>query len=257
MTAAALRLVDAARTDVGKVRSVNEDSYISRPEINLWAVADGMGGHENGQWASQQIAASLAGVTPTGEFLTDAGMVADAIHAANATIFNASQVNGKTMGSTVVALLVNGQQFAVLWAGDSRVYLLRDGELYRLTRDHTQVQEMVDRGLLAPEDAEHHPMSHVISRVVGVESALELDAIQDEAEVGDVFLLCSDGLYGRVQDDEIAAALRAARPTEATEALIQLCLSRGAPDNVTILTIACDQITQLSFAASEEPPVDE
>ena len=257
MSEAALRLVDAARTDVGKVRSVNEDSYISRPEINLWAVADGMGGHENGQWASQQIAASLATVVPTGDFESDAGMVADAIHAANATIFNASQASGKTMGSTVVALLVNGRRFAVLWAGDSRVYLLRDGELYRLTRDHTQVLEMVDRGLLAPEDAEHHPMSHVISRVVGVEQALELDAIQDEAEVGDVFLLCSDGLYGRVQDDEIAAALRAARPAEATEGLIELCLSRGAPDNVTILTIACDELTLLSFGASEEPPADE
>ena len=111
------------------------------------------------------------------------------------------------MGSTVAALIVQEGFFSVLWVGDSRVYLFRDGTLHQLSRDHTQVQEMVDSGLLTPDEAKTHPMSHVLARAVGVQASLELDVIVDEAGVGDRFLLCSDGLTARVSPEEIAAAM--------------------------------------------------
>jgi serine/threonine-protein phosphatase Stp1 len=109
------------------------------------------------------------------------------------------------------------------------------------------VQELVDRGILSPEEAVNHPMSHVITRAVGVQDALQVDAIADQPQAGDVFLLCSDGLYGVVSDEEIAAHLSAHRPSQACERLVDLCLERGAPDNVTVIAVACDQTTLLTL----------
>jgi serine/threonine protein phosphatase Stp1 len=234
-------------TDPGRVRAANEDAFVAAPEFGLWAVADGMGGHVNGQWASRTVAQSLGNIAFADDFDADSLRVADAIHAANATIFAEASAAGKQMGSTAAALYMHDRRFAVLWAGDSRVYLLRDGALHRLTRDHTQVQEMVDRGYLTEEDAKNHPMSHVISRAVGVQAQLEVDAVADEIKSGDVFLLCSDGLYGVVPDHEIAAQLSANSPQAACQRLVEVCLERGAPDNVTIIAIACDPITLLTL----------
>ena len=253
MTGAALRFVDAARSDVGKVRTANEDSYLAAPSLGLWAVADGMGGHDNGQWASRAVVQSLEAAPLTGAFDEDSVSVADAIHAANARVHAEAEAHGRQMGSTAAGLLVRSGRFAVFWAGDSRVYLLRDSVLHRLTRDHSQVQEMVDRGLLTPEEAVGHPMSHVISRAVGVDARLEVDVIVDEACPGDVFVLCSDGLYGVVTDAEIAEVIGAHRPGAACDRLLALCLERGAPDNVTVIAVACDQITLLTLAPAEEP----
>ena len=251
MTAPAFRLTDAARTDVGTVRKINEDSYIARPDIGLWGVADGMGGHDNGEWASQTVVAALEKVAPEGDFTVDATKVADAIHAANSVIHEQVQAKGRQMGSTAAVLLIEQPNFAAMWAGDSRVYLLRAGKLVRITRDHTQVQEMIDHGLLTEAEAKSHPMVHVISRAVGVESSLELDAIVDQAEPGDVFLLCSDGLYGMVNDDEIAGVLASAAPEGVCKTLVSLALERGAPDNVTVVTVACEEVTRVTFATSE------
>jgi serine/threonine-protein phosphatase Stp1 len=166
-----------------------------------------------------------------------------------------SQDAGKQMGSTVVVLLVEGRRFAVLWAGDSRAYLLRRGQLHRLTRDHTQVQEMVDRGLMSAEQARGHPMSHVLSRAAGVEPGLELDAVADEAAGGDVFLLCSDGLHGVMTEPEIAEALALQRPQTVCDNLLELALSRGAPDNVTVIAVVCEEVTLLSLASAESGPL--
>lgn len=243
---AGFRMVHAGVSDVGLKRKANEDSLVERPDINLWAVADGMGGHKNGRWASTTIAEALKGLSVRGEFDADVSAVADAIHAANRQIYQAGQAEGASMGSTVVALLLNGRRFAVLWAGDSRIYLQRGGELHRLTHDHTQVQGMVDAGLLTEAEAAHHPMSHVLTRAVGVDAELELDGVADEAEAGDVFLLCSDGLHGVVTEDEIGAALAKVQPAAAADLLLQLCLSRGAPDNVTIAVVACQEPTALT-----------
>lgn len=251
MSERGLRLVEEVRTDVGKVREHNEDSLLQRPDAGLWAVADGMGGLERGEWASAEVVAALRAAPISGGFDEDARRAADAIHAANRRIHAESEASGERMGSTVVALLVNGRRFAVLWAGDSRAYLLRNGQLHRLTRDHTQVQELVDGGLLSPDDAVNHPMSHVLTRATGVEPGLEIDAIADEAEVGDVFLLCSDGLHGVVSDAEIGLTLGMERLPAACDRLIQLVLSRGGPDNVTLVAVGCEEATLLSLAPSE------
>lgn len=241
---AVLRLVDAARTDVGKVRTTNEDSFFADPGRGLWAVADGMGGFERGQWASKTVVEHLQTARLEGAFDVDALRVGDAFHTANGAICAEAEAKRIRIGSTAVALLIEDRQFAVLWAGDCRAYLLRDRALHRLTRDHTQVQDLVDRGYLAPEDAPRHPMSHVVSRAVGVEPQLEVDAVTDEARVGDVFLLCCDGLHGVVADSEIAEVLGGLRPAPACDRLLALALARGAPDNVTLIAVACDQVTQ-------------
>ncbi|MFS0738578.1 protein phosphatase 2C domain-containing protein [Sphingomonas sp. 1P06PA] len=251
MSVAALRLEGVALTDVGRVRDANEDAYCARPEHGLWAVADGMGGHERGEWASAAICDSLAATNVDGDFNTALNAMADAIHAANGRIFSEASAKGEQMGSTVVAILMRERKFGVLWAGDSRAYLLRDGYLHRLTRDHTQVQEMVDRGLLTPEAAEGHPMGHVLARAVGVRNDLELDAIADEMQPGDIFMLCSDGLTGVLDEQEIARLLDPASGPAAPERLVKLCLERGAPDNVTVVSVAANEPTLLSFAAPD------
>jgi serine/threonine protein phosphatase PrpC len=247
--ATALRLEGAALTDVGRVREANEDSYCARPDVGLWAVADGMGGHERGEWASAVICEALQRVTVSETFNDALAAVAEAIHAANAEIFAEASAKRQQMGSTVVAILLRDRSFGVLWAGDSRAYLLRGGRLHRLTRDHTQVQEMVDRGLLTAEAAAGHPMGHVLARAVGVRNALELDAIADEMLPGDVFLLCSDGLTGVLGEEEIAHLLGPDMSGGRPEPLVALCLERGAPDNVTVVTVTASEPTLLRFVS--------
>lgn len=242
-----LRFHDTIATDVGAVRSVNEDSCIALPQAGLWAVADGMGGHEGGQHASSSIVATLGQTAVRADLDEAVGLVADSIHAVNHSLYGESRDRGVTMGSTLVVLLARGREFAILWAGDSRAYVFRDGQLIALTRDHTQVQEMVDRGLLLPDQIESHPMKHVLSRAVGVQETLELDGIRDVALPGDLFLLCSDGLHGVLSEPEIAALL-AQLGNRSADALIAACLDRGAPDNVTVAIVSASEPTSLSFA---------
>lgn len=245
---ARFRIHSAALTHEGRVRKNNEDSFCAQPERGLWAVADGMGGHENGEWASAEIAGSVERLPGADSFEDGCQAVAQAIHDANGRIWAEAQLRGIQMGSTVVALLLRDRHFAVLWVGDSRAYLLRGGTLYQLSRDHSQVQEMIDRGLLEADAAESHPMSHVLARAVGVMKTVEVDVIADEVEAGDVFLLCSDGLTGRVTDGELAELLGTTTDMAAlTEELVRLTLERGAPDNVTVVTVALDETTMLSL----------
>lgn len=234
----AYRVRSSGVSDVGLVRGRNEDSMLLRDEAGLWAVADGMGGHAHGRWASQRIADALAGVALTGELDGDVERVGAAVADANRAI--AAAAEGGIAGSTVVILLVSGRRFAVLWAGDSRAYLRRDGPPVLLTRDHTLVQDLVSAGELSAEEALSHPKRHVLSRAVGAEEeGFLLDAIEDEVMPGDVFLLCSDGLTGLVADEEIGEHLAAAPPEHVARALLDLALARGAPDNVTIVVVGC------------------
>jgi serine/threonine protein phosphatase PrpC len=242
------RLKTVGSTHPGLVRSANEDSMVLRDDVGVWVVADGMGGHENGQWASGSIVEAVSSADFMGDFDHDVGALAEAVHAANNKIHATAEETGKRMGSTVVALHIAGDRFAAVWAGDSRIYLLRAGELHRLTRDHTQVQELVDRQLMSPEEAEHHPMSHVLSRAVGVQSELELDVVSDEVEPRDIYLLCSDGLTGLVSDAEIAERLGTLSLEAACRRMTELVLARGAPDNVTMIAVACEEMTALAFA---------
>jgi serine/threonine protein phosphatase PrpC len=242
-----LRIQHAAVSHTGQVRQVNEDAVLACPGAGLWAVADGMGGHANGQWAARAVAEALQATPAERDFDAAARAAAAALHAANARIWAEAASLGKSMGSTIAALMVHGRRFAVFWAGDSRVYLLRDAELHRLTVDHSQVQDLVAAGRLTPEEAESHPMAHVLTRAVGVQPELVLDAIADEARPGDVFLICSDGLTRLVSDHELAQVLGARAPQVVAEQLVALCLERGAPDNVSVVLVCCDETTQLSF----------
>ena len=246
-----LRIEDTLSTHVGAVRAANEDSAIALPRARFWVVADGMGGHANGKMASQMIIDAVERANLPEDFDAACTIAADTLHDANAAIFAEATARGEQMGSTVVSLLVRDRRFAILWTGDSRAYLYRGGALHQLSVDHTQVQEMLDRGLLTAEQAADHPMGHVLARAVGVTATLELDGVSDEAQPGDLFLLCSDGLHGVLSDDEIAAVL-ATDGVAAPDILIAQCLERGAPDNVSVIVVAAHEPTALSFATLQE-----
>jgi serine/threonine protein phosphatase PrpC len=243
-----LRFATTSLTHPGMVRSANEDSFIALEDSGVWMVADGMGGHANGQWASTTVVAAVGAARFTRDFDADVEALTGAIQAANTTIFEASKPQGARMGSTVAALYLNETRFACVWAGDSRIYLLREGVLHRMTRDHTQVEALVERGLLTPEQAVGHPMSHVLSRAVGVEAVLDLDAVSDEAQPRDIFLLCSDGLSGVVSEAEIRERLMGFPRENACNRLLELVLARGAPDNVTLIAVACEEKTALTLS---------
>jgi serine/threonine protein phosphatase Stp1 len=225
-----------SRTDVGLRRKINEDSLLVRTERGLWAVADGMGGHEAGDVASSKVTESLLNL-PVSYSLDD--LVQSAIVALKKVnqelILLAGDDSQRTIGSTVVGLAIAGDQYRCFWAGDSRAYRLRGGEIVQLTRDHSLVQDLVKAGMLAPEEAESHPNANVITRAVGVSEDLKIDVVSGDARPGDIFLLASDGLTRMVDDSEVAAVLASSRPREAAEKLIETVLARGAPDNVSII----------------------
>jgi serine/threonine protein phosphatase Stp1 len=232
-------------THVGCVRTVNEDSMALDDRQGIWVVADGMGGHADGQWASQTVVGAINDLVGCEDFDTLVNGAANAIHTANATIFQSSTERGLRAGSTVVALCIRDGRFACIWAGDSRIYLLRDQSLIQMTHDHTQVQAMVAAGLLSETDAVNHPLSHVLARAVGAQSDLELDAVEDNVEPGDIFLLCSDGLSGLISDEELEQALKSGRFEYTSETLMETTLSRGAPDNVTFVGVRVEETTAI------------
>jgi serine/threonine protein phosphatase Stp1 len=232
-----------AATHPGAVREVNEDRYFTNEAQRLWAVADGMGGHRFGDRASTLIVETLETVSPTGSLEDRMRTASKAILASNRAIYLEAQENGSRMGSTVVALVVADGRYALIWAGDSRAYRLRAGVFEQLTKDHTQVQELVDRGEMTPEVAARHPMSHVLVKAIGVLENIELETISGDIEAGDLFFLCSDGIYDALDDDEIAEQLMK-RGTDANlEKLINLAVAQGARDNVTAIAIIPDHLT--------------
>lgn len=242
------RVESWSRTHEGRVRSHNEDSYVARDDEGLWAVADGMGGHEGGEWASGRIVRELGRLQTDKGFEASCEAAKQAILAANRQILAEGKKRGKRMGSTLVMLIVEGPRYAILWAGDSRAYLMRGGKLVQLSRDHTQVQEMVARGLMTAQQALGHPMGHILSRAVGVQKDIEIDRADGEVQSGDIFLLCSDGLHGVVDDEEISAHFAREAPERALDQLVELTLANGAPDNVTGIAVWASDPTLLSFA---------
>ncbi len=221
----------------GKVRKANEDNFILRPEIGLWAVADGMGGHENGALASATVVAALEAVGAAGSAPDLLAMLEDSVLGANETLREEIRKRGATMGATLVVLLVHRRHFACVWSGDSRIYLVRSGQITQISRDHTEVQDMVDRGLLTAEEAKRSPRRHVITHAIGVHETPELDIESGEIADGDTFLLCSDGLTEHVADTEILRAVETESAQAACDALLALTLERGARDNVTIIIV--------------------
>jgi serine/threonine protein phosphatase Stp1 len=225
-----------SRTDVGLRRKVNEDSLLVRTERGLWAVADGMGGHEAGDVASSKVTESLLNL-PVSYSLDDLvdSAIASLKKVNRELIVLAGNDGQSTIGSTVVGLAIAGGEYRCFWAGDSRAYRLRNGEIVQLTRDHSLVQDLVKAGMLDPAEAESHPNANVITRAVGVAEELRIDVVSGDARPGDQFLLATDGLTRMVDDSELAVELGSRRPREAVEQLIETVLSRGAPDNVSII----------------------
>jgi serine/threonine protein phosphatase PrpC len=178
----------------------------------------------------------------TDDFDANFRSIEEAVHAANAVIAEAGEEARAPMGTTVAILHCVGTRFAIFWAGDSRVYLQRGGRLCQMTTDHTHVQDLVDNGVITPEEAQVHPNKHILSRAVGAERRLVLDAIVDEIEPNDIFLICSDGLHGVVSDSEIAELVSNHPPEEAVKDLLNLVLARDAPDNVTIVAISYEPV---------------
>jgi len=247
MALAPFRIESWAKTHEGRVRERNEDGFCAREADALWAVADGMGGHEGGEWASAKLVELLDIVDLPDSFEPASAAVVEAIREANGAILAEARKRRRQMGSTIVALLVREGRYAVLWVGDSRAYLLRDGALLRLSTDHTQVQEMVARGIMRPEEAVGHPMGHILSRAVGVGEEVRVDRVTGEVRPGDVFLVCSDGLHGYVEEAEIARLLARSSPEQAPDELVELTLANGAPDNVTVVAVWASEPTLLSL----------
>jgi serine/threonine-protein phosphatase Stp1 len=242
------RFKSAGLTHEGLVRERNEDAHLVRDGAGIWIVADGMGGHDNGQWAAETVVDAVSKAKLTGKIEADVASVEAAISDANATILKRSQEAGRTMGSTVVALIIQEGRFACLWCGDSRIYRWKSGKLAQLTRDHTQIQDMIERGALSPSDAEGHPLSHVLSHAIGVETPIRLDRVIGEVGERDAFLLCSDGLTDVVSDAEIGAELGGLAPGRAGRRLLDLVMERGAPDNVTLVAVVCEEMTAVTFS---------
>jgi serine/threonine protein phosphatase PrpC len=231
-----VQLQSTVRTHVGHVRELNEDSCLARPDLGIWAVADGMGGHDRGERASALIVGELGRVRRPNDARELLRAVEEALASCNMTLLERAR-DGEVSGSTVVALLVFDQNFAVIWAGDSRLYRLRDGHLAQLTRDHSYVQELVERGELAPEQARAHPLASRITRAIGADLPLQLDVVDGRLEPDDVFLLCSDGLTGMIDDAAIMAILTEAEPHAAADRLIEAALAAGGYDNVSAIVV--------------------
>lgn len=228
----------ASKSHVGMVRQVNEDACLDLPENRLWVVADGMGGHAAGDYVSSLIVDSLRGL-PVGRSLDEyTAALRTELTRVNAAVREETANRGVTMmGSTVVVLAARGLRGVCLWAGDSRLYRLRDGELERISRDHSYVQDLQDSGLLSEADARVHPRANIVTRAIGVEAQLELSVVDLLIAPGDSYLLCSDGLNKTVEDHAIRDVLSHAEPDEIARSLVHLGLNRGAPDNITTLVV--------------------
>ena len=226
----------AARSHTGLLRTLNEDSVYAGPR--LLAVADGMGGHAAGEVASAVTIAALAPLDEDAPGPDLLGALRGAAEAANAHLAEMVAADGalQGMGTTLVALLFAGSRLGLLHVGDSRVYLLRDGELAQITHDHTLVQSLVDEGRISEEEATQHPQRSMITRALDGRAEVDLDLSVREVRVGDRYLLCSDGLTGPVGSlDTLRDALSAADPQDAVDRLVQLALKGGGPDNVTVV----------------------
>ena len=237
MSDAVLPFVSYGVSHRGCVRQRNEDSYLIEPESGLWLVADGMGGHDAGDVASASIVEHLAGIGVAGSARELRARFEAGLLRAHEEIRSLSDERGVTIGSTVAALLAMNGNFACLWSGDSRVYLVRNGEISQISRDHTEVQELLDRGIISPSEASVWPRRNVVTRAVGVSDEIVVDVEQGETMPGDVFVLSTDGLTAHVSDAEIRRAAIAESPRNACQTLLKMTLDRGATDNVTIVLV--------------------
>lgn len=232
----------AARSDVGRVREHNEDSFATLSSSGVWVVADGMGGHQAGDVASGIITEEIESIGVPVSAQDQRARVTERLDRAHHRIqSHAAELGHATVGATVVGLMIYDSGFCCLWAGDSRIYLMRNGRLSRLTVDHSEAQELLAVGAITEEEARDWPRRNVITRAVGIHTEPNLDAVTGSVRRGDVFLLCSDGLTEHILDEELAAVLSAPglEAPEMADQLIADTLDRGARDNVTCVVVRC------------------
>lgn len=243
-----MRFSCAARTDVGVVRSGNEDSYLMSSERGLFVVADGMGGHAAGEVASEMAARIIAEEFRPARGMSDEELMSQlvaAIRAANESIFHRtlSEHDKRGMGTTATVLNLLPRRYLIGQVGDSRAYLLRGGVLTQLTKDHSYVQEQVDAGRLTPEEARVHPYANVITRCVGSSSDVVPDIYVGTLDVGDLLLLASDGLTGMLDDEDVREIMTSGLNLEdMVDALIVAANHRGGLDNVTTILVRIEEV---------------
>ncbi|ALI01298.1 MULTISPECIES: PP2C family serine/threonine-protein phosphatase [Pseudomonas] len=228
----------ASKSHVGMVRQVNEDACLDLPENGLWVVADGMGGHAAGDYVSSLIVDSVRSIAVGRSLDEYSAALKNDLLRVNAAVREETANRGVTMmGSTVVLLATRDLRGVCLWAGDSRLYRLRDGLLEGISRDHSYVQDLQDSGLLSEAEARVHPRANIVTRAIGVDAQLDLAMVELLLMPGDSYLLCSDGLNKTVEDHEIAEVLNHDEPGEIASSLVSLGLMRGAPDNITVIVV--------------------
>lgn len=227
----------AFRTDVGKVRANNQDAPIVSEKLRLYGVADGMGGHKGGEVAStsarDDLLRELEGKTPS------VAALSGAIEEVNRQIYHQQEHDDALtgMGTTLSVLWMSDNFVYIGHVGDSRVYLLRDGEFKQMTLDHSLVEQMVREGVLTEEEAQNHPMRNIITRAIGTDESVEVDVVVEERRKGDLWLACSDGLHGLVDDRQMRDALRQYAPEKAADVLLKAALDAGGRDNVTLVIV--------------------
>jgi protein phosphatase len=261
-----VHITSAGRTDVGIIRSGNEDNYLTVPDRGIFIVADGMGGHAAGEVASEMAVRFVARELGSLKGLDDTEVgerMRAAIRTANSAIFQRTltEHDKRGMGTTVTALVLYGVRFLIGQVGDSRCYLIRDRKLTQITKDHSYVQEQVDAGYLTPEQARTHPYSNVITRCVGANSDVTPDVYVGAVRAGDRFLLATDGLTGMLEDYQLADIMGNGRePQEQVDDLVNEANRHGGLDNITAIVVRIDSVeepeaadTTASLAATPRP----
>lgn len=233
-----LSLRSVKRTHLGLVRANNEDAVFADDTKRLWAVADGLGGHEGGEMASAAVVAALEGIAASSRSIE--GEVRAALLNVHRNLYaqNSGAAEKRGMGTTVAVLGATPAGYFCLWAGDSRVCRSRGSELSRLTKDHRYLQALIDGGAMTQEQARSHPQRNAITRAIGIDRGLALDRVGGEVRAGDKFILMTDGVSDVCSDAELAKRLNADEPGKAADDILSLCLTRGAPDNVSFVIVA-------------------
>lgn len=219
-----------AHSETGPVRMANEDRFLAMDKRGLWLVADGMGGHRDGERAAQSVIDAVSAVAASGDTA-----ILDAVRRANQALYREGQTAGM-MGATVCLLLISQNVFSCYWAGDCRMYRLRDSTLKQLTNDHSEVSRMVAAGLLTTEEARAHPNRNVVTRAVGVSDIIELDRTTGAVERGDTFLICTDGLSDAIEEQRLSLLLQSRRG-DIAKALVRQAIESGSTDNVTAVVV--------------------
>ncbi|MFL6688947.1 MAG: PP2C family protein-serine/threonine phosphatase [Alphaproteobacteria bacterium] len=235
------------RTDRGAVRQTNQDALFVSTERPLWAVADGMGGHEGGEIASACVVEALDNADFSCLSLEDAAR--NAIAKANSVLVarNSRRSPPGNMGTTVALLGIDGARSFCLWAGDSRICLLRQGTFQQLTRDHTYIEELLESGALTRSEAERHPHRHMITRAIGIAEHAGLESCRGDLRSEDTFILMTDGVSGVCREHEIANAMAATDLNSVADELAARCIKAGAPDNFSFILVRAAQ-TDTSYS---------